>query len=162
MAWILDICSSANLCSAWDPCIAPSNKIKLDLKNSLPSESFLYRARRGLMQDEIVGEIKTHTKWINGGIIHILEGKIIMRSTNQSAKFLQIHLQVFIWSKRVYLWLQVKDRQGQFGKENCLNFSWILVSPAFYKNSRISSYIKPLSPVTDTLKTNDLKYQQLI
>lgn len=40
------------------------------------------------MQDEIVGEIKTHTKWINEGIIHILEGKIIMRSTNQSAKFL--------------------------------------------------------------------------
>ena len=40
------------------------------------------------MQDERVGEIKTHAKWINEGIIHILEGKIIMRSTNQSAKFL--------------------------------------------------------------------------
>lgn len=48
------------------------------------------------MQDEIVGEIKTPTKWINEGIIHILEGKIIMRSTNQSAKSDQIHLQVFI------------------------------------------------------------------
>lgn len=87
MAWILDICSSASLCSTWDPCIEPSNKIKLDLKNNLPSESFLYTGRRGLMQDEIVGERKTHIKWINGGIIHILEGNIIMRLTNQSAKF---------------------------------------------------------------------------
>lgn len=46
--------SAASLFSAWDPCIGPSTKIVLYLKNSLPLESFLYTGRRRLMQEEML------------------------------------------------------------------------------------------------------------